>query len=158
MVVFNACEIDFRQRLQDFLCGRSLQRKQCGGVRLIGKMDIFKVPGLLFYPGIVFVNVGRVDDQHVMHVRQVINEQVIDGIAIGHTELRIKGLANGETRDIVRDEILQERQGARSFNLEFTHVADVEEASAGAYRFVLLQNTAVLYRHFPATKLYEPCA
>jgi hypothetical protein len=51
---------------------------------------------------------------------------------------------------------LQERQGARALNLELTHVANVKEAGVGAYRLVLLQNTTVLYRHFPAAKLYEP--
>src|SRR5947209_9836590 len=92
-----------------------------------------------------------------MHVRQVINEQVIDGIAIGHAELRVEGLANCEAGDIVGDEILQKRQCARSLNLEFAHVADVEEAGAGAYCFVFLQNTTVLYGHLPAAKLYKPC-
>src|SRR5947209_10688043 len=90
-----------------------------------------------------------------MHVRQVINKHVVDRVTIREAKLCIKRLTNGDTRDIIGDKILKERERVGSFDLEFTHVAHVEEASTGAYRLVLLQNTAVLNGHFPATELYK---
>ena len=93
-----------------------------------------------------------------MLVGEVINNQVVDGVAIGEAELRVERLADGESRDVIGNEILQERERTSSFDLEFAHVADIEEAGASAYRFVLFQNTAVLNRHLPAAKLYKPRA
>ena len=72
--------------------------------------------------------------------------------------MSIEGLPDDEARDIVGDEILQESQGIRPFDLKLTHVADVKESGVGAYGLVLFQNTAVLYRHLPAAKLDETCS
>ena len=120
---------------------------------MIGDLDVLKVCCLLFNPREVFLDVPGVDNQHVAIFSQVINKQVINRVAVGQAELGIERLAYGETGDIIGDEILQESERARSFGLKFAHVTDVEEACAGAYSFVLLQDTAILDRHLPAAKL-----
>ena len=81
MVVTNCRKINFRQRLQDGLSFWPLQGKQCSCVRLIGNLHI-KIAGLLLHPGKVIIDVGCVDDQHVVIISKVIDNQVVDGASI----------------------------------------------------------------------------
>jgi hypothetical protein len=63
-----------------------------------------------------------------------------------------------ESRDIVGNEILQEGQSVAPLDLKLSHMAYIEETGVCANGLMLLDNAAILYRHFPAAKLHETCA
>ncbi len=131
-----------------------MQGEQRGRVRLIRDLDI-KVPGLLFYPGKVFVDIGCIDDHHVAIASEMINNQVIDGTSIRQAELGVERLVNSEARNVVWDKVLQESKCIFTLDFEFTHVADIKEAGACTHRAVLFQDAAILHWHFPAAELHE---
>jgi len=65
---------------------------------------------------------------------------------------------DGQVRHIIGYEVLQESERTLAFNLELTHVADIEESSVSTYRLVLFDNTRILYGHLPTAELDEACA
>src|SRR6266446_1071815 len=155
VVVANGTQVNICQWLQHSLSCWPLQSEQCSGIRLIEDMDILELLRLSLYPCEVFLDVGCVDDEHVLDIRQPVNQQVIDYIAVRKAEGGVERLLNSQAGDIVGHEILQESDRAWSFNLQFAHVAHVKEACPAAYRTVLFHNAAVLKGHLPATELHE---
>ncbi|GAC1368700.1 MAG: hypothetical protein NVS2B12_29930 [Ktedonobacteraceae bacterium] len=53
---------------------------------------------------------------------------------------------------------MQEGLGIAPLNLELAHMTDVEETGARAYGVMFIQNAAVMHRHLPPAKLYQPRA
>ena len=158
MVVANGIQVDICQWLQYGLCCRPLQRKQRSRIRLIEDMDILEMFRLSFYPCKVLIDGGCIDDEHIVHICQPINKQIINSASIGKAELCVESLVNSEAGDVVRHEILQKCECTHSFDLKFTHMAHVKQACPGAYGAMLIHNAAILYRHVPAPKFYELCS
>src|SRR5438552_17897771 len=118
-------------------------------------LEMLRLP---LHPREVFVDVGRVYDEHVVLLRQSVDQQIINRPSIRETQLCVESLMNGDARDIVGDKILQKSQRLSSLNLELADVAHIKESRVCAYRLVSLQNTSVLYCHLPAAALYTACA
>src|SRR5690348_3869577 len=102
-----------------------------------------KIFGLFLDPGKVFIDVCRVDDQHIVVVFEFINNQVVDGTSIGQTELGVESLVDGKTGYVVGNKVLQECKRICIFDFEFSHMADVEEASMGTNCAMLVYDTAI---------------
>src|SRR5437588_9936630 len=96
MVVTNSRKFYIGEGLQDGLRFWPLQRDQGCRIRLIEYLYVRELLRLFQNPGKIFLDVGRVNDQHVVIFIQVIDKQVIDGIAVGQTKLRVERLFNGE--------------------------------------------------------------
>ena len=75
-------------------------------------------------------------------------------------ERRVLRLSNGEPRCIVHRDVLDGGQGSRTGDPDIAHVADVENANAGADGVVLCNDAAhrrVFDRHLPAVEFDHLC-
>src|SRR5258706_6469473 len=154
MVVAYAGKILFGQSLQDSLSFGALQGQEGCGVRLVHDLDI-EISGLLFHPGKVFIDVARVDDQHVVVFSEMVNNQVVDGATVGKPELCIDRLVIGKAGNIIGNKVLQERECVRAFDFEFAHVTDIEKTGMGTYCTMFVQDATILYGHLKAAELYD---
>src|SRR6185437_4777920 len=68
------------------------------------------------------------------------------------------GLADGELRGVIAGNPLDQIEGLAAANLDFAHVADVEDSGTFADGFVLGKNAAVFERHVPAAEIDHFCA
>src|SRR5579883_985094 len=106
-------------------------------------------------PRQVFLDIAGVDDEHVVLLRQEIDQQIVNSTAIRLTQLCVQSLVEREARDIVRHKILQKRERVLSFDFKFAHMANIEKASTSTYDLMLVDNPTVLHGHLPATKIYQ---
>ena len=63
-----------------------------------------------------------------------------------------------EAGEIVGEHALEQLVGCRAFDVELTHVRDVEDADVGSHRLVLGDHALVLHRHLPPREGDETCA
>ena len=81
---------------------------------------------------------------HVIHDPAAIVEQQI-----------ILGLGHFHACNVVGGNALAEFHGIRALNFDLAHVADVEQPRPAAHGQMLLDNAAILDRHFPAGELHD---
>ena len=93
-----------------------------------------------------------------MVVGESIDEHVIDERPGGRHERGVLCLPDRQPGGIVARERLDEREGVPARDLDLAHVADVEQASSGPHRQVLVGDAGVLDRHVPAGELHHPAA
>src|SRR5262249_6786862 len=68
-------------------------------------------------------------------------------------EAGVDRLAVDGLREVVGDERVGRLEGALAFELDFSHVRDVEEAGGGTHRFVLGDDARVLNGQLPAREV-----
>src|SRR6185437_15300978 len=68
------------------------------------------------------------------------------------------GLADGELRGVIAGNPLDQIERLTAANLDFAHVAHVEDSGTVADGFVLGKNAAVFERHVPAAEIDHLCA
>ncbi len=85
------------------------------------------------------------------------DKDVVDEGALGREQGGVVGLPVLEARGVVHGDVLHGSQRAGAAELDFAHVAYVEEAHPGPHRHVLGDEAApgawVLYRHVPAAEV-----
>src|SRR5678815_2631010 len=87
-----------------------------------------------------------------------VNQKVVDRCSFGSCQSGILSLTIGETRGVIRRDVLNEIQSVIARDLKLTHVADVEESGGSAHCGVLFTDAGVLHRHAPASKRNQPCS
>ena len=113
---------------------------------------------ILLDPAGILLACARVDDEIVMIVGDLVNDDVVHegGFRIQHG--RVVRLAGDEPRGVVHGDALHGIQRLRPGEADVAHVADVEDAHAGAHRHVLGQDAAgrgIFHRHVPAAKIHH---
>ena len=95
-----------------------------------------------------------------MVVSQFVQNAIIDGAAARVHECRVLCLANFESRNVVRGDVLKDGQRLVSADLDFPHMTNVEQSSCGPDGQVFLDNAGIFHRHFPTSKLNHasPCS
>ena len=96
---------------------------------------------------------GRVDAQEIVLLLHPMNEQIIHQSPSFIHQPGILRLVDPEAGDIIAGKLLQQGQGDCSLDLNFSHVAHIEEADARPHRHVLGNNAAVFQRHIPPPEL-----
>ena len=118
---------------------------------LIGNVPDVRAGKLAFLqPFEVGLPVRGVDDEEVTKRGELVDDQVVDDPSGLVREQGVLRSAVVEALDVVREDRLQERTGARAFDLELSHVRDVEDAAVRPHRLVLGNHPLVLDGHFPA--------
>ena len=116
-----------RQHVQG---ARSLQGQQRGRLGVVGDPDI---PGrALADPGEVLGRVRGVDHQHEMLRSQAVHQQVVDDPPLRGAHRCVQRLVDRQPPDVVRHELLRQRDGARPDQAYFPHVGNVEEPGSSS--------------------------
>ena len=142
-------ELSVHQLAHDPARVRALDRQHRVVVETIDQFGVerVRVPAKPLEVGLV---VGGVGDGQVAIVGQAIGEQVVQHASVLATEDRVLGTADGELRHVVRQQLLEEVERARTGRLDLAHVRDVEHAAAGAHGEVLGDDALVGHGHLPA--------
>ena len=101
----------------------------------------------------VLILVAGVYAKKVVRVGNFVHEQIVDERALCGHQAGILRLAHDELRGVVACNMLNEREGVRSADFNFAHVADVKQAGSRARGHVLRDDAGVLDRHIPAAKI-----
>ena len=143
--------------LHDGRAGRSLDGKESvvGAAVGYGHVEALRLPG---HPGEVGGDVAGVDAEQVNPRRAQVDQQVVERAAVLGAHRAVEHLAGVQAGDLVGHKALQKLQRLRPFHVYLAHVADVEEPGRPAHRLVLLQDGAVLDRHFPPGEVHQPAA
>ncbi len=151
-VVLQRCEVHAGQRLQDLERARPLDgeeriaRARVNGHGVAGCLDVLRDVR------VIRGDVRGVDDQQEVLRRQPVNEQVVDKRAFRRQQARVLRLPDRKPRRVVARDALDRLEGVLPGDLDFAHVADVEDAGAFAHRHVLRDDARVLHGHVPAAK------
>jgi hypothetical protein len=70
-------------------------------------------------------------------------------------EGRVLHLKGFQLRRVVGGESLHHLQCPWPSDLDLSHMTDVEEPDRRAHRLMLIENAAILHRHFPAAEIDE---
>jgi hypothetical protein len=100
-------------------------------------------------------DIRGVDNEHEMVVRQAIRQHVVDERPLRRGQRGILRLMDCEAARVIRRDVLDRRQRVRAGDLDFAHVADVEQSAARADGHVLVAHTGVFDRHVPTGELHH---
>ena len=144
-----------RERLQHVERGRPLQRQQRVPVARVHGRGVGELGHLAADPGVVLLDVRRVDDQQEVVVGQAIHEQVVDERAGWRRERGVVDLPDGEARGVVGGDLLDGRQRVGAGDLDLAHVAHVEQAGPRPDGHVLVGDPGILDGHVPAAERHH---
>jgi hypothetical protein len=82
-----------------------------------------------------------------------VDEKIVHECSFGRHQAGILDLTIGEMSSVVAGDALHQIERLRAENLDLSHVADVENSSAGADGFVLGKNAGIFEGHIPAAKI-----
>lgn len=94
-------------------------------------------------PGKVLGDVRRIDDQQETVLSEATHGEVVEEPSRGVTQGTVVQLVRLQWTDIVEREILEGGGGAGTRDLDFAHVADIEEPGMRADALMLGQDAAV---------------
>src|SRR5438045_2060540 len=86
----------------------------------------------------------------------MVYEDIIYNSTVGSAEQRICGLVTINRGDILCRDVLEKSKRVFAGNLDFAHMADVEQASGSTDSVVLTYNAGILNWHFPTTERDHP--
>ena len=115
-------------------------------VALVLEVDV-ETGHLLLHPRHVLVDIGGVDDEEEVVVGHLIDEEVIDGAAVGIAHHAIIDLSHGCISHVVGEDVLNVALGIGSCDTHFAHVADIKDTTMLAHRVVLVGDVRVLNGH-----------
>ena len=121
--------------------------------RLIGEILQSAVPGQVGgHPIPVLADVGGVDHRQPGRVRTAVDDQIVHHASVLVAHGGIAGLAVRHAGKVVGHEPVEVGQGVGAPEEQLSHVADVEQAAAGAHGPVLGDDAGVLHRQQPSGK------
>src|SRR2546430_12988158 len=82
-----------------------------------------------------------------------VNDEVVDDPTLLVAQEVVLGLAVDERRDVVGDQVLEERRRRLPRDAEAAHVRDVEQAGGAADREMLVSDVADMLGHLPAAEI-----
>jgi hypothetical protein len=136
------------QRTEDGLCGRALQGEDGHLLADVFHLAVgFPLLVVIRAPVPVLRDVGGIDHDHVVVLRDAVDQDIVDHAPVGPAQGGILHVAGRELRDVVGGHPLEVRQGARPLHGEVAHVRHVEETRARAHGLMLLANAGVLDGH-----------
>ena len=121
--------------------------------RLIGEILQSAVPGQVGgHPIPVLADVGGVDHRQPGRVRTAVDDQIVHHASVLVAHGGIAGLAVRHAGKVVGHEPVEVGQGVGAPEEQLSHVADVEQAAAGAHGPMLGDDAGVLHRQQPSGK------
>ena len=90
-----------------------------------------------------------------MAVGEAVDQQVVDERALLGGQPRVVRLADLQLRRVVAGDPLDSGERIAAGHLDLAHVADVEEADAGANGKVLVRDARILHGHVPAAERHH---
>ena len=114
--------------------------------------------GMAAYPLDIFVDIGSVDYKHKAVGALAIHQKVVHDSAqlVGHHT--VNGMTYRQLAYVARKYMIDKAHGIGPVNIDFAHVAHIEEAGLGAHRKVLGIETFVFYWHVVARKGRHLCS
>ena len=102
---------------------------------------------LLLHPLNVLVDVGGVNDKEEIVVAHLIDEEVINGAAVGIEHHAVEYLAVGGTGHVVGEDVLHVALCVGACDAHLAHVRDVEDSAVLAHGIVFIGDVGVLDGH-----------
>ena len=93
---------------------------------------------MLLHPCHVLVDVGGIDDQEELLGSHLVDQQVVDGAAVGVAHHAVEDLPIGGVFHIVGEDMVDVALGIRTSDEHFAHVAHVEDAAGLTYCLMLV--------------------
>ena len=156
-VILDRGEIDLGELLQRLERARALEGELRVVAGVVVEVDAGEGADLLANPLEVFVFGAGVDDEEVVVVAEAMDEDVVDECALRREQRGVVRLAVFEARGVVHGDVLNGGERAGSAELNFAHVADVEEANGGADGNVFgdeaAAGTGIFDGHVPAAEV-----
>src|SRR5439155_13536142 len=87
-----------------------------------------------------------------------VDDQVVEDPAPLVAHQGVLGLTGADPGEVVREQALEEGEGALAADPETPHVADVEEPGDRPHGTVLVADAGVLLGHLPAPEIDQPAA
>ena len=112
-----------------------------------------ELPRVIAHPVEILLARPGIDDEQVFVFAETMHDDVVNKRALGIKKSGVLRLPDRQTTRVVHGNVLDGRQRLRSREADVTHVADVEDADAGAHRVVLGHDAAggrVFDGHVPA--------
>ena len=154
-VILDGGEIDACQRLHHLLRLRALHGEQRVARARVDGNRVARRRDLLGNPRVVRLDVAGVHDEQEMIRREPVHEQIVDESAVRRRQPRVLRLADGELRRVVRRDALDGGERVLPGDLDLAHVADVEDARAGAHGEMLVHDARVFDRHVPPAERHH---
>ena len=99
--------------------------------------------------------IGSVDTDEKVSVRDFVDQDIVDEPTVVIKQARVVSLPNLQFGCVIRRNVIDKFLGFRATHFNLAHVADVEQPYSSTDRVMLLENSCVLHRHVPPTKLDE---
>ncbi len=112
-----------------------------------------ELAGVVAHPVEIFFARAGIDHQQIFIFAEAVDDHVVHESSLRIEQRRILRLADGEPRGVIHGNVLHGGQRFGPGQADVAHVADVEDAHAGAHRIVLGDDAArgrVFDRHVPA--------
>jgi hypothetical protein len=142
-------------RLDDLAGPRALDGEHRVLLVSVRHLGVGELAGVRLEPGEVLVVVGGVGDRHEAVGRDAIGEEVVQHAAVVAAQDGVLSSADGDLRDVVGQQALQQVLGLQAAGLDLAHVRDVEQPAGGANGDVLLADPGVLHGHLPPREGHE---
>jgi hypothetical protein len=150
-VIFDAGKVDRRQLLHRGAGLRALDgelrvavaREIDYGIEAVVGADVLEI----------LVLVGGVDAEEVVVVGNLVDQDVVDEAAVVVEQAGVVGLSGFQFGDRVGRHVIREPAGFGAADLDFAHMADVEDAGRGTHCVVLFDDAGVLDGHVPASEI-----
>ena len=105
---------------------------------------------------VVLLLVGGVDAQEKVVAGHLVDQNIVHEAAVGVEQPGVMRLADFELAGMVGGDEIGQLRGFRPANLDFAHMADIENAHRVADGVVLVDDPGVLHGHVPAAEVDHP--
>src|SRR4029079_14766954 len=116
-------------------------------VRCVAHLGPARLP--LLEPSVRSLSVAGIDDEKVVTMAHPVHDQVVHDPPALVREQRVLGLSVGEPVEIVRQHRLEELGRHRAFDVQLSHVRDIERAGVRPDGEMLGDDARVLHGHLP---------
>ena len=130
---------------------RSLHGNLAVIVRAVVEVDV-EALHVLAHPIHVLVDVGCVDDKEEVALAHAVDEQVVDGAAVGVAHHAIEDFSVCGTGDVIGEDVVDIALGILALDAHLAHVGDVEDTAVLAHGVVLFDDGGILDGHVESTE------
>jgi len=148
-------QVRIRQSLQDLKAFGSLHRQERGLIADVRQLHI--LPEMIAHPGEIFVDIGRVDHQHILFRVETVNDEIVHDTAAGVAHGGVLCLAVRQLPYIVNGDILQKIFRAAAFQQEFSHMGNIKDTGGGTHRPVFPAYAGIGNGHPVSRKIHHFC-
>jgi hypothetical protein len=149
-IVLEGAQVYASQRLNRLDGGGSLDGQQRVTRACIYGNDVAGILDLIGDPTVVARDSSRVHDEQEVLWSKPIQQHIVNKRAGVRQNRRILYATHTDLRDVVGGDPLQCGQRVLARDLDFSHVADVEQPRPCANGHVLFRDATILERHLPA--------